>query len=110
MRCIPQIYRNCIQFKKMLIASSLLLCFFIVYLSVSIFIIAQANHDCIGDGCPICARLHNAQELLEQVGKTTFIISAVAVGLFATFTDRKKLHFFSPYSPTLVSVKTRLNN
>ena len=110
MHCMPQTYRNCIQFKKRLIALSLLLCFFIVSLSASIFIIAQANHDCIGDGCPICAQLHNAQKLLEQLGKTIVIISVVPVGLFTAFTARKKLHFFRLYPPTLVNVKTRLNN
>ena len=108
MHCMPQTYRNCIQFKKRLIALSLLLCFFVVSLSVSIFIITQANHNCIGDGCPICAQLHNAYKLLEQVGKTTIIIPVV--GLFTAFTTRKKLHFFKLYSPTLISVKTRLNN
>jgi hypothetical protein len=110
MRCMPKTCINCIHFKKRLIALLLLLCFFIVSLSATIFIIAQANHNCIGDGCPICAQLHNAHKLLEQAGKTTIIMSAVAVGLFTAFTTRKGLHFFRLYSPTLVSVKTRLNN
>ena len=110
MRCMLQTCRNRIQFNKRLIALLLLLCFFIASLSASIFIIAQANHNCIGDGCPICAQLHNAQKLLEQAGKTAVIMSAVTVGLFTAFTTRKGLHFFRLYSPTLVSVKTRLNN
>lgn len=32
------------------------------------FIAAEANHDCVGEDCPICAVLAEAEETLDKLG------------------------------------------
>ena len=110
MHCISQANRNCGQSKRRLVALSLLLCFVVASLSATIFIITQADHDCTGESCLVCAQIHNAQELLERIGKTAVVISIAAVGIFTAVTAWTKLYFFECSPSTLVSVKVRLNN
>ena len=110
MNRMPQTNKNCEQFKRRLIALSLLFCFAIASLSATIFIITQANHDCFGESCPVCVKIHSAQKLLDRIGKAAIVILIAAVVSFTAIKTWAKLDFFRVYSSTLVSVKTRLNN
>ena len=103
--------KNCGQFKRKLAALSLLLCLVIASLLATVFIIAQADHDCAGEDCSVCALIHNAQNLLNRIGKATVAILVATMGLFTAITIWSKLDFlFKPYHSNLVNVKTRLNN
>ena len=103
--------KNCGQFKRKLAALSFLLCFAIASLLATIFIITQADHDCIGEGCSVCVLIHNAQKLLERMSKAALAILIAAVGQFTAITIWSKYDFlFRPYHLNLVSAKTRLNN
>ncbi len=42
--------------------------FLIVTLFSVLFIVKEADHDCIGEGCPICVCIRNAEHTLEQLG------------------------------------------
>jgi len=110
MRRISQTNKNCGQFKRRLIALSLLFCFVIVSLSATIFIITQSNHNCIGSNCPVCKQIHDVQKFLDRIGRATIILLAVAVCSFTTCTTWIKLDSFQVYFSTPVSVKIRLNN
>ncbi len=80
----------------------------IVLFSVS-FIAAEADHDCRGDDCPICACIRLCENSLEQIGsgavaQAAFIIPAILFCisiLFSVCVCRQK---------TPVSRKVRLNN
>ena len=110
MRRISQTNENYGQFKRRLIALSFLICFVIVSLSAAIFIITQANHNCIGESCPVCKLIHDVQKLLDRIGRAAIIVFAVAVGLFNAAITWAKRNSVRVYSSNLVSVKTRLNN
>ena len=113
MYCMSQNNKNCGQFKRRLIALSLLLCFAIVSLSATIFIVIQAYHDCYDCSekrCSVCVQIHKAQKLLERLGRSAGIISIAAVSLSAAIITWAKLDPFRVNSSTLVSVKVRLNN
>jgi len=111
MHRMSQIYKNCGQVKRRLIALLFLFCFVIASLTATIFIITQADHDCIGEGCSVCALIHNAQKLLERMSKAALAILIAAVGSFTAITIWSKFGFlFRPYHSNLVSAKTRLNN
>ena len=108
---MSQTNKSCGQVKRRLIALSFLLCFAIASLSATIFIITQADHECIGEACTVCVLIHNAQKLLDRIGKAVTGILIFAGGLFtAIHIWAKRGHLFSPYHLNLVSVKTRLNN
>lgn len=49
---------------------ALLICvtFFIVTLFSVLFVVAEADHDCIGEDCPVCACIHHAEQTLKQLG------------------------------------------
>jgi len=97
--------------KTRLIALLFLFCFVIASLTATVFIITQSNHDCIGEGCSVCALIHNAQKSLNRIGKAAVAILVTAMGLFTAITIWSKFDFlFRPYHSNLVSVKTRLNN
>ena len=92
----------------------LALLFLIVYIAVllaaSHAIITNANHECIGDGCPICKLIHNAEMLLEGIGKATASVFATCLALLiiALFTVAAGL--ICNHSSTLINTKVRLNN
>ena len=110
MNRMPQTNKNCGQLKRRLIALSFLFCFIIVSLLATIFIIMQANHDCIGKGCPVCEQIHNVQKLLDRIGKAAVIMFVVVVGSFTAITTWAKLNLLKVSPSTLISGKTRLNN
>ena len=92
----------------------LALLFLIVYISVffasSAIIIVNVNHVCIGDGCPICRLIHNAEMLLRGSGKAVAAVLTVCASLFAITIIMAAAGLFSNRSPTLVSAKIKLNN
>ena len=110
MRGISQTNRNCWQLKRSFIALLFLLCFVITSLSPTIFIITQANHNCIGPNCPVCKQIHEAQKLLDRIGRAAAVVFVVAVCFFTACTTWIKLDFVRVYTPTLVSEKIKLNN
>lgn len=73
-------------------------------------IIIYANHDCIGDGCPICRLIRYADAMLKQIGKAAFALGALcAVYLFLPLTVPVRL-ITRVSAPTPVQAKIRLNN
>ncbi|MDO4344909.1 MAG: hypothetical protein Q4C50_08920 [Eubacteriales bacterium] len=38
-----------------------------VFLSM-LFIVKEADHDCAGENCPVCACIHQAERTLKQLG------------------------------------------
>lgn len=73
------------------------------------YIAAEADHDCCGEGCLICACVHQCQNILRQLGNgaaaSRSAVIPVCVFLFAAMTIVMAL-----CPATLVSGKVRLNN
>lgn len=95
--------------KKRLIATLLTVMVIFVVLFSSLFIVENANHDCIGDDCPICYEISVCENTLKAVAYA-FVYVGIAA-LFAVFT------FLSPFpkknsnnSTSLVSLKVKLSN
>jgi hypothetical protein len=81
---------------------------FIMLFSAS-FIAIEADHDCTGEECPICACIAQCENTLHQIGDGVAVQAAVIVPVvfmlilaFLLATDFPK--------ETLVSRKVRLNN
>ena len=93
-----------------LLAALLLAFFLFIFLAAQITIIANANHECIGDGCPICKLIDNAEMLLKQIGKTIIAILVFHSALFFTAAVMMITDLLCRHSSTLVQIKIRLNN
>ncbi len=75
----------------------------------SFYIAAEADHDCSGDDCPICACIQQCGKTLRGIGTGTaarscFIVTVLFVLLAAGVSSSAVLQ------DTLVSRKIRLNN
>lgn len=42
--------------------------FIIVTFFSILFIVKEADHDCTGENCPVCACIHQAEQTLKQLG------------------------------------------
>ena len=95
--------------RNRLIASVLALTVVFVMLFSVCFVIAEADHDCIGEDCPICYQINICENTLRSIGFVSVsVIFAGFLGLFviATPTLSKKL----AYNTSLVSLKVKLSN
>jgi hypothetical protein len=95
------------QLKK--IVSICLVCIFLAVLFLAqIFIITHIDHDCNGEGCPICAEIHFAEVTLQQL---TNVIQTIA--LFVAFICFTTINILIPKGISLfnsqVKLKVRMN-
>ena len=78
-----------------------------VVLFSALFRLFEADHDCAGDDCPICACLHQCDDLLRLFGAALPPLAAAAAVYFIPYRSRRDAFFL--ICPTPVSKKTRLN-
>ena len=80
----------------------------VIVLLFSFYVAEEADHDCTGDDCPICACMQQCESVLHQVGDGTVQVSVAApvvfLFLFVLFSVR------GIAQETLVSRKVRLND
>lgn len=79
-----------------------------IFLSM-IYIVKEANHDCIGDHCPICAHIQIAERTIGELGTAVILLAHVgaAVAILAVII----FHFTGETVPlTLVAQNVRMNN
>ena len=81
----------------------------VVLLFFSFFIAVEADHDCVGEGCPVCVCIQQCEETLHQIGGGIAFQAAVIVPAFFLFITIL-ISFFGVAVNTLVSRKIRLNN
>ena len=95
--------------KKRLIAAGLALTVILVMLTSVCFIIAETNHNCIGEDCPVCTVLRTCETALKTLGCAAAGLFSAAFSLFfcLALTLRSK-HGSEHLSP--VSLKVRLLN
>ncbi len=80
-----------------------------VVLFSAFYIVAEAQHECSGEDCPICVCIHQCERTLRQIGQGIVYFAAVFAAAVLTF-----LLAFSPVDSFLrktpVSIKVRLND
>ena len=94
---------------KRIAAGVMSLALLLVILLSSLFLIAEADHDCAGEECPICAVMQTCVNVLRRFGEAAIILLAAAasviVFVFAAVSDAA---VFAQETP--VSRRIRLNN
>ena len=79
-----------------------------VFLSMT-YIAKEANHDCIGAGCPICAHIQLAERTIGELG--TALVLTIYVSAAITVLTVVLFQFIgNTVLSTLVSLNIRMNN
>ncbi len=74
-----------------------------------LFVVAEAEHDCTHEDCPICACIRNCESLLHQFFGITLAVNHALV-LSAILLSVAAVLVFSYTQASPVSNKVRLNN
>ena len=93
---------------KRITAGVLGLVMLLALLFFAVFIAAEAEHDCTGEDCPICAAIAACARLLDQLRGCVAFREALAPLLF--FALSAVLFTWAGALKTPVSNKVRLNN
>ena len=73
------------------------------------FICVEADHDCSGEDCPVCACIQMCETIIRQMIEKLVIAGLFcALAVFFLFLNRDEAAFFVQETP--VSLKIRKNN
>ena len=95
--------------KKRIAALLLAVTILFVMLYSALFIAAEADHDCVGENCPICYQINVCQNTLKNL---SLAVSAAAFAAAFTYTLCRGISVCTDYaqSYTLVSLKVKLSD
>ena len=93
--------------RKLALLLALAVCF--VMLFSAFYIAAEADHDCIGENCPICYQISVCENTLKSLG-----YGALALAAFFALTFSAAILFSQPKTylrqSTLITLKVKLSN
>ncbi len=82
---------------------------FIAALFSALYIVAEADHECCGEDCHICAAVRQCGQILREAFSWTLMTAAVFMAVFfSVFLSFFCRVFIARWTP--VSFKVRLNN
>ena len=95
--------------KKRIISLVVAVAVFFVMLYSALYIAAEANHDCVGENCPICYQISVCENILKNLSLTV-----CAAAFTAAFTYTLCISIFACtdviIGHTLVSLKVKLTD
>lgn len=93
--------------RKLALLLALAVCF--VMLFSAFYIAAEADHDCIGENCPICYQISVCENTLKSLGYGVAVLVAAIVLTFsaAILLSQPKTHL---KQSTLITLKVQLTN
>ena len=96
--------------RKRIIAAALAAFAAFLVLSSSVFLIEHADHDCTGEGCPVCERLCACVQNLKNLAAAA-IVALAAVVVFAAVLRICAGGSLSAHAPrTPVALKVKLSD
>ena len=98
--------------KKRFVSTALVFALFFVMLLSTIYIIAETEHDCVGDNCPVCSQISQCENAINTVSSAAGIAaapyrSAAAAFAYILTAGTVKITSQKPAS-TLISLKVQL--
>ncbi len=95
--------------KKRIISLVVAVAVFFVMLYSALYIAAEANHDCVGENCPICYQISVCENTLKNL---SLAVCAVAFAAAFTYTLCRSISACADVTPsyTLVSLKVKLTD
>ena len=86
------------------------ICIFLIFVTLaSLFVAREEDHNCTGKDCPICACVHQAKQVLRNLGTTPAVGFFVSPVIFIAETVILP-GFWIILSISLVHQKVRLND
>lgn len=82
----------------------------LVLIVSSAFLIHEADHECIGEGCEVCAHIAAAASLLRSLALLGAVLLVFFSALLAIRRYAAHLGYCAYRTPTLVGWKVRLND
>lgn len=88
----------------------------VIMLYSAFFVAAEADHDCVGEGCPICYQVDACQNTLKSLSLavcvTAVAVCVTAVAVAFTYILCRCISLCTDYAQrdTLVSLKVKLSN
>lgn len=81
----------------------------VIMLYSAFFVAAEADHDCVGEGCPICYQVDACQNTLKSL---SLAVCVTAVAVAFTYILCRCISLCTDYAQrdTLVSLKVKLSN
>ena len=92
--------------KKRFVSTALVFALFFVMLLSTIYIIAETEHDCVGDNCPVCSQISQCENAINTVSSAASIAAAAAFA-YILMAGTVKITSQKPAS-TLISLKVQL--
>ncbi|RKM59206.1 AraC family transcriptional regulator [Butyrivibrio sp. CB08] len=80
-----------------------------VVLFASFFVVSHTHHDCSGEDCPVCATIHQCENLLNGAGGSFLHIAAGVLPVVLVI-GSVIISFCAVILGTPVSTKVRMNN
>ena len=95
--------------KKRIISLIVAVAVFFVMLYSALYIAAEANHDCVGENCPICYQISVCENTLKNL---SLAVCAAAFAAAFTYTLCRSISACADVTPsyTLVSLKVKLTD
>lgn len=81
---------------------------FVMLFSV-LYVALEADHDCHGDDCAICAQISACMDLLRQLALSLLVIAAAAL-LRASALPVRKAICYGVHRASLISLKVKLSD
>ena len=81
----------------------------VITLYSALFVAAEADHDCVGEGCPICYQVEACKITLKSL---SLAVCVTAVAVAFTYTLCRCISLCTDYAQrdTLVSLKVKFSN
>lgn len=78
----------------------------VVMLFSSLFIIEHADHDCVGENCPICEQLYSCAQNLKNLSVALLVAASIAALAFSLCNGVRRLaSVYVPCTPVFLKVK-----
>ena len=93
--------------KRFAAALALLVAFLMLF--SALFIALEADHDCCGEGCAVCAQIRACEDLLRNLTTASVLAAAVCClyTLCRVFADADRCAF---HPHTLIALKVKLSD
>jgi hypothetical protein len=102
---MPQRYK----FKRMIAARICAVSVILLVLLSEVFLVKEADHDCTGADCPICAVMEQCSSNIRLLGAGAGIAAIILLPLMVSFEMEENHPVFLVFS-SLVSQKIRMND
>lgn len=92
--------------QKRILALLLSIAVILFLLSSSAFIVTHADHDCVGENCPVCEQLYSCAQNLKNLSVSLLVAASTVALAFSLCGGMKWLTpVFALHTPVLLKVK-----